>query len=137
MLTTEGTLSHIYIGVILGSKRQISSKLLEQEKESEKMYMIDSHLICSASGLTADANLLIDLARKIGQEHLFMFGEPIPVEQLVQRICEQKHFNTQFGSRRPYGIAFFFGGYDEYLGFQLYCSDPSGNYSQWKAHCIG
>jgi len=28
-------------------------------------------------------------------------------------------------------------GWDRRLGFQLYQSDPSGNYSGWKATCIG
>ena len=30
-----------------------------------------------------------------------------------------------------------FAGYDEHYGFQLYQSDPSGNYSGWKATVIG
>ena len=28
-------------------------------------------------------------------------------------------------------------GWDEEYGYQLYQSDPSGNYSGWKATCIG
>jgi 20S proteasome subunit alpha 3 len=30
-----------------------------------------------------------------------------------------------------------YGGWDDHYGFQLYHSDPSGNYFGWKAHCIG
>ena len=30
-----------------------------------------------------------------------------------------------------------YAGYDKHRGFQLYCSDPSGNYSAWKAHATG
>lgn len=30
-----------------------------------------------------------------------------------------------------------YAGHDEHHGFQLYHSDPSGNYAGWKAHCIG
>lgn len=30
-----------------------------------------------------------------------------------------------------------FAGYDKHYGFQLYQSDPSGNYSGWKATSIG
>merc|ERR1712183_712760 len=29
------------------------------------------------------------------------------------------------------------GGWDEHYGFQLYMSDPSGNYGGWKGTCIG
>ena len=30
-----------------------------------------------------------------------------------------------------------YAGWDKHYGFQLYHSDPSGNYSGWKATCIG
>lgn len=38
---------------------------------------------------------------------------------------------------RPFGVSFIYGGWDEVYGFQLYQSDPSGNYGGWKATCIG
>ena len=38
---------------------------------------------------------------------------------------------------RPFGVSFLFSGYDPHHGFQLYQSDPSGNYSGWKATVIG
>jgi 20S proteasome subunit alpha 3 len=34
-------------------------------------------------------------------------------------------------------VSFLYAGHDEHYGFQLYQSDPSGNYSGWKATCIG
>lgn len=34
-------------------------------------------------------------------------------------------------------MSLLYAGYDEHYGFQLYHSDPSGNYSGWKATCIG
>ena len=124
-------------GVILGAKKQNISKLLEQEKQSEKMYALSRHLLCAATGLSSDANLLIDYARREGESHYFQFKEPIPIEQLVQLICDYKHSYTQYGSLRPMGISFLFAGYDKYNGYQLYCTDPSGNYTAWKAHVIG
>lgn len=30
-----------------------------------------------------------------------------------------------------------YAGYDRVCGYQLYCSDPSGNYAAWKAHATG
>ena len=44
---------------------------------------------------------------------------------------------TQFGGLRPFGVSFLFTGWDEHHGFQLYQSDPSGNYGGWKATAIG
>jgi 20S proteasome subunit alpha 3 len=44
---------------------------------------------------------------------------------------------TQFGGLRPFGVSFLFAGWDRHYGFQLYQSDPSGNYGGWKATAIG
>lgn len=38
---------------------------------------------------------------------------------------------------RPFGVSILYAGYDVHHQFQLYLSDPSGNYSGWKATCIG
>jgi 20S proteasome alpha/beta subunit len=38
---------------------------------------------------------------------------------------------------RPFGVSLLYAGYDPHFEFQLYHSDPSGNYSGWKATCIG
>jgi 20S proteasome subunit alpha 3 len=61
----------------------------------------------------------------------------MPVEQMVKHVCDYKQSYTQFGGLRPFGVAFLFAGYDTNHGFQLYQSDPSGNYSGWKATVIG
>ena len=34
---------------------------------------------------------------------------------------------------RPFGVSFLYAGWDIHHGFQLYHSDPSGNYGGWKA----
>lgn len=52
-------------------------------------------------------------------------------------MCNYKQAYTQYGGMRPFGVAFLFVGYDPHHGFQLYQSDPSGNYSGWKATVIG
>lgn len=38
---------------------------------------------------------------------------------------------------RPFGVSLLYAGWDPHYEFQLYHSDPSGNYSGWKATCIG
>jgi 20S proteasome subunit alpha 3 len=42
-----------------------------------------------------------------------------------------------FAGQRPFGVSFLFAGWDKHFGFQLYMSDPSGNYGGWKAQAIG
>jgi 20S proteasome subunit alpha 3 len=73
----------------------------------------------------------------LAQSHLASYNEDIPVEQLVQKLCDLKQGYTQFGGLRPFGVSFLFAGHDPHHSFQLYASDPSGNYSGWKATCIG
>lgn len=89
------------------------------------------------AGLTADANILIDQARLHAGRYSYQYQEPIPIENLVEHVCNYKQAYTQYGGLRPFGVAFLFAGYDETHGFQLYQSDPSGNYSGWKATVIG
>lgn len=38
---------------------------------------------------------------------------------------------------RPFGVSFIYAGYDDIHGFQLYQSNPSGNYGGWKATSVG
>ena len=38
---------------------------------------------------------------------------------------------------RPFGVSFLYAGWDRHFGFQLYHSDPSGNYAGWKGTAIG
>lgn len=45
--------------------------------------------------------------------------------------------SSHFLGLRPFGVSLLYAGYDPHYRFQLYHSDPSGNYSGWKATCIG
>lgn len=106
----------------------------------------------------------MNYARQAAQRHLYMYNEDIPVELLAQRLCDLKQGYTQYGGAssilfmplpwpfgrnhmrpdtisppglRPFGVSLLYAGYDPHYQFQLYHSDPSGNYSGWKATCIG
>lgn len=124
-------------GIVMASEKKVTSGLLAPSKTSEKTYRLCPHAACTVAGLTADANILIDQARLRAGRYAYQFQEPIPIEQLVENVCNTKQAYTQYGSLRPFGVAFLFGGYDSAHGFQLYQSDPSGNYSGWKATVIG
>lgn len=96
-----------------------------------------SDMVCSVAGITSDANVLTNELRLIGQRYLFQYGESIPCEQLVSWLCDVKQAYTQYGGKRPFGVSILYMGWDKHYGYQLYQSDPSGNYSGWKATCIG
>ena len=143
---------------------------------------MNSNILAGLAGITSDANSLVNFARNSAQRHLFTYNEDIPVEMLVQGLCNMKQGYTQFGGTsllsslhlsralprnlgkpsfckvspdlplyeaqarltytesiglRPFGVALLYTGWDPLHGFQLYQSDPSGNYSGWKATCIG
>lgn len=124
-------------GVVMASERRVTSGLLAPAKTSEKTYKLCNHAACTVAGLTADANILIDQARLRAGRYEYQYQEPIPIEQLVEHVCNYKQAYTQYGGLRPFGVAFLFAGWDSSHGYQLYQSDPSGNYSGWKATVIG
>lgn len=49
------------------------------------------------AGITSDANVLTSELRAIAQRHRLQFGEAMPLEQLVMRLCDLKQAYTQYG----------------------------------------
>ena len=128
---------HAKDGIVLAAKKKQIARLIERSKGSEKMFELDRHVACAAAGITSDTNTLVEYLRKVCQQHRHTYGEEIPVEMLVQRVCDLKQSYTQYGGLRPYGVSFLYAGWDQHYGFQLYMCDPSGNYGGWKATAIG
>ncbi|CAL4066523.1 unnamed protein product [Meganyctiphanes norvegica] len=124
-------------GIVLAAEKRNTNKLLDEVFLSDKIYKIDEDMACSVAGITSDANVLTNELRAIAQRHTLQFGEPMPCEQLVMRLCDIKQAYTQYGGKRPFGVSILYMGWDRRHGYQLYQSDPSGNYSGWKATCIG
>lgn len=142
-------------GILLAAERRNTNKLLDEVFTSEKIYKLNEYvthlknlrdlqksyafrdMVCSVAGITSDANVLTNELRLIGQRYLFQYGESIPCEQLVSWLCDVKQAYTQYGGKRPFGVSILYMGWDKHYGYQLYQSDPSGNYSGWKATCIG
>src|ERR1035437_8500974 len=96
------------------------SKLLAPEKMSEKLYILDDHIVCSVCGMASDALVLVDGSRHDAQNYFYSFKEPMPVEQLVRNVSNIIHVPTQYGSSSPYGTSILFAGYDKTGKFQLY-----------------
>jgi 20S proteasome subunit alpha 3 len=124
-------------GIVLAAEKKVTSKLLEQDISAEKMYTLDDHIVCAVAGIDSDASILVNRARVYSQVYHKTYSEPIPCEVLVKRLCDIKQGYTQFGGLRPFGVSFIFAGFDDLHGFQLYTSNPSGNYSGWKATSVG
>ncbi|CAK9291355.1 unnamed protein product [Gordionus sp. m RMFG-2023] len=124
-------------GILLAAEQRNINKLLDEMHFSEKIFKIDEDIACAVAGITSDANVLIDELRLIAQRYRLQWDGPIPCEQLVRWLCDIKQAYTQYGGKRPFGISILYMGWDKHYGYQLYQSDPSGNYSGWKATCTG
>jgi len=124
-------------GIVLAAERRNTNKLLDEVFNSEKIYKLHEDMACSVAGITSDANVLTNELRQIAQRYLLNYGESIPCERLVSWLCDVKQAYTQYGGKRPFGVSILYMGWDKEYKFQLYQSDPSGNYGGWKATCIG
>ena len=122
-------------GIVIVAEKKVISPLLENS--AEKIYKLTDHVVCGVAGITSDANTLVTTARVTAQRHLYTYNQDMPVEQLVQRLCDIKQRYTQSGGMRPFGVSILYAGFDDRYGYQLYHSDPSGNYAGWQATCIG
>lgn len=121
-------------GVVLAVEKRVTSKLIEPESY-EKIFQIDDHIAAASSGIIADARVLVDRARLEAQIYRLTYGEPVPLTVLVKKICDLKQMHTQYGGVRPFGAALLMAGVNEKP--ELFETDPSGAYFEWKAVAIG
>ncbi|RKO97937.1 hypothetical protein CXG81DRAFT_11757 [Caulochytrium protostelioides] len=124
-------------GVVLATEKKVTSKLLDQTNSQEKIYRVDERVAVAVAGFTADANTLVTTLQSLAQQHYLDYGENVPVEVLVSTLASHKQAYTQYGGLRPFGVSILYAGWDESRGFQLYLTDPSGNYGGWQATAIG
>ncbi len=122
-------------GVVLIAEKRITSQLIELNY-IEKIFIIDDHIGCAVSGLVADAQHLLEIARIESQINKIEYNEIISVKELVGRVCEYKHLYTQLTGVRPFGAALLIAGADE-SGYHLYATDPSGAFLEYNAVSIG
>jgi hypothetical protein len=54
-------------------------------------------MACTVAGITSDANVLINMLRQESQNHLLRLGAAMPVEQMVEFVCNWKQRYTQIG----------------------------------------
>lgn len=122
-------------GVLLLAHKPEISRLINA-RSLEKIYQIDDHIACAATGLVADGRHLVEIAREEAQWNKIRYDEPISVKELVNILCEYEHMYTQFDGVRPFGVVLLIGGIDR-SGKHLFSTDPSGAYLGYKAVCEG
>ena len=126
-------------GIVMAVEKRITSPLMEPTS-MDKIMEIDAHIGCAVSGLTADAQSMVEHGRVQAQNHYFTYNESMPVQSLTQSLCAlSANFGTdEEGSMsRPFGVALLVAGHDEDEGYQLYHTDPSGTFVSYQAKAIG
>lgn len=121
-------------GVVIVSDRRQKDKLVIEES-ANKINEIDEHIMVVSAGISSDARVLVDKARVLAQQHRVTYDSESPTESIVKEIADVKQQFTQYGGARPFGVALMFAGFNGIP--QLYVTDVTGNYLQYKANAIG
>lgn len=122
-------------GVFLLADKRVLEKLMIGQS-IEKVFKVDDHLGACATGFLMDGRVLIERAQVIAQQHRVTYDTPIDILSLVKDVANLKQAYTQFGGARPFGVSILFAGIDE-EGPQLYATDVTGIYFQYKATAVG
>ena len=121
-------------GVLLVADKRISDELIIP-KSVEKIFQVDDHICATASGILSDGRILIDRARLFAQQHRVTYDGDVELGLLVKDICDIKQYFTQVGGARPFGVSLLLVGVND--GGELFVTDPTGIYFQYKATAIG
>ncbi|MBN1785928.1 MAG: archaeal proteasome endopeptidase complex subunit alpha [Candidatus Methanofastidiosa archaeon] len=122
-------------GIVLAVDKSLPSNLVEAES-FEKIFQIDDHMATASSGIIADARVLVDRARIQAQVHKLTYDEDISIMALTKSIGDLKQMHTQYGGLRPFGVSLIIAGVDS-EGPQIFVTEPSGAFLEWKATAIG
>jgi len=122
-------------GVVLGAYKRVPTELMEAENV-EKIFQIDQHIGAASAGHVTDARKLIDILRREAQVNRASYQEPIGVETVVRRLCDEMQKYTQQGGVRPFGVSVIVGGIEDGEP-RVFETDPSGSFYEWRATAIG
>ncbi|KAI8911874.1 nucleophile aminohydrolase, partial [Gorgonomyces haynaldii] len=122
-------------GIVIATENKTPSFLVD-ESSLTRVSMICENVGMVFSGMSPDARVLLDKARKSAQEYKRVYMEEPPTFVLVKEIASIMQEYTQSGGVRPFGVSLLVAGIDP-TGPSLYQVDPSGSYFAWKASAIG
>jgi len=114
-----------------------SVPMLQDDRTIRKIHRLDEHVILAFAGLSADARVLVDMARIECQSHKLTVEDACSVGYVTKFIANTKQRYTQSTGRRPFGISMLIGGFDPDGTPRLYQTEPSGAYYEWMANSTG
>lgn len=126
--------------IVMVSEKKLAN-ILQKPNSVKKHFKIYDNVITAFAGITADALNIIKKCRTFCLEHEAFYGTLIPSKLLLDRICnlalkfgEKDDFNKIYS--RPFGISLVLGVYEKNTP-RLFCMDPSGSYTEYRAKAIG
>ena len=146
--------------VVLAVEKRALAKL-QDARTVRKICSLDEHVALAFAGLTADARVLVNMARVECQSHRLTVEDPVTVEYITRHIaticqvCTGSSFvfhksfffklsnislvcfsplqrYTQSNGARPFGISLLLVGFDGGKTPKLYHTEPAGTYHEWK-----
>ncbi|KAK6147800.1 hypothetical protein DH2020_018712 [Rehmannia glutinosa] len=111
-------------GVVMGVEKLIASKMM-LPGSNRRIHAVHRHSGMGVAGLAADGRQIVARAKSEATNYESVYGEPIPVKELAQRVASYVHLCTLYWWLRPFGCGVILGGYDR-DGPQLYMVEPSG-----------
>ncbi|XVF04943.1 hypothetical protein REPUB_Repub05bG0127900 [Reevesia pubescens] len=93
-------------------------------------------IVMAVAGLAADGRQIVARAKSEATNYQSVYGEPIPVKELADRVASYVHLCTLYWWLRPFGCGIILGGYDR-DGPQLYMVEPSGISYKYFGAAIG
>ncbi|KAJ7976507.1 Proteasome subunit alpha type [Quillaja saponaria] len=110
-------------GIVMGVEKLIASKMM-LSGSNRRIHSVHRHSGMAVAGLAADGRQIVARAKSEATNYENVYGEPIPVKELAERVASYVHLCTLYWWLRPFGCGVIMGGYDR-DGPQLYMVEPS------------
>lgn len=119
---------------LFSSKKEVSSELVL--RSTSKVHLITDKVILVYSGVELHSHVPQQLAANLAMEHKFWHSSPVPILKLCEKLGE-KLYEEYFSKGHILGGHFTIAGWDEELGYQIYCCSPDGSFDAWKSVATG